>query len=137
LRQVLGEAGAEQLLKTTIEAAVDMGAIRRSGSERVLRRQRVILGRLLVECIGKGKARQPFEFGFKVSLAVTHKAAWSSVRSASPASRTTATRWLARSNTERAHRNLKRPRKARRPGRDPLEPPRFSRRLLRLRMEPR
>lgn len=83
---------------------------------RVIRRQRVILGRLLrdvqrkadaaqsaklgtwlerawriqqqrpkdkdklyalhapeAECIGKGKARQPFEFGVKVSLAVTHK----------------------------------------------------------------
>jgi IS5 family transposase len=82
----------------------------------VLRRQRVILGRLLrdverktpegyvstltnwmerawriqrlqphssnkryalhapeVECIGQGKARQPFEFGVKVSMAVTHK----------------------------------------------------------------
>jgi len=26
-----------------------------------------------VECIGKGKARQPYEFGVKVSLAVTHK----------------------------------------------------------------
>jgi IS5 family transposase len=26
-----------------------------------------------VECIGKGKARKPFEFGVKVSLAVTHK----------------------------------------------------------------
>ena len=183
-RQVLGEAGVEQLLKTTIEAAVDMGAIKRSEFERVivdttvqekavahpsdsrllevarakiaqlatragiklkqsyaregqqlrrraggyaharqfkrlrrvLRRQRVILGRLLrdverkmtdsgrlglktwverawqiqrqrpndsnklyalhapeVECIGKGKARQPFEFGVKVSMAVTHK----------------------------------------------------------------
>jgi IS5 family transposase len=183
-RRVLGEAGVEQLLKTTIEAAVDMGAIKRSEFERVivnttvqekavahpsdsrllevarakvaqlavragiklkqsyaaegqqlrrraggyaharqfkrlhrvLRRQRVILGRLLrdverkitentapglktwmerawriqqqrphdsnklyalhapeVECIGKGKARQPFEFGVKVSMAVTHK----------------------------------------------------------------
>ncbi len=26
-----------------------------------------------VECIGKGKARQPYEFGVKTSLAVTHK----------------------------------------------------------------
>jgi IS5 family transposase len=26
-----------------------------------------------VECIGKGKARQPYEFGVKVSLAVTHQ----------------------------------------------------------------
>jgi transposase, IS5 family len=25
-----------------------------------------------VECIGKGKARKPYEFGVKVSLAVTH-----------------------------------------------------------------
>lgn len=183
-RQVLGEAGVEQLLKTTMEAAVDMGAIKRSEFERVivdttvqekavahpsdsrllevarakiaqlatragiklkqsyadegqqlrrragdyaharqfnrlhrvLRHQRIIQGRLQrdverkitentapalktwmerawhiqrqrphdanklyalhapeVECIGKGKARQPFEFGVKVSMAVTHK----------------------------------------------------------------
>ena len=26
-----------------------------------------------VECIGKGKARKPYEFGVKVSVAVTHK----------------------------------------------------------------
>lgn len=35
-RQVLGEAGVEQLLKTTIEAAVDMGAIKRTEFERVI-----------------------------------------------------------------------------------------------------
>ena len=186
-RRVLGEAGVEQLLKTTIEAAVGMKAIKpaefervivdttvqekaiahptdsrllevarekiarlaqragiklklthqREGKtlrrraagyahakqfkrlKRVLRRQRTILGALLrdvrrkmvelpqhvhnglnvwleraerirtqqrndknklyalhapeAECIGKGKARRPYEFGVKVSLAVTHK----------------------------------------------------------------
>ncbi len=186
-RRVLGEAGVEQLLKTTIEAAVDMGAVKKTEFERVivdttvqskaiahptdsrllevarekiarlakragiqlkqtheregrtlrrkaggyahakqfkrlrgvLKRQRTILGRLLrdvrrkmdgvanaaklqldawvqraerihkqrpkdknklyalhapeAECIGKGKARQPYEFGVKVSLAVTHE----------------------------------------------------------------
>ncbi|MFT7772149.1 IS5 family transposase [Roseateles sp.] len=186
-RRVLGEAGVEQLLKSTIEAAVGMKAIRpaefervivdstvqekaiahptdsrllevarekiarlaqRAGLQlkqthqregktlrrraagyahakqfkrlkRVLRRQRTILGALLrdvqrkmvtlpqqaqdqlniwlqraerirtqrphdkgklyalhapeAECIGKGKARQPYEFGCKVSLAVTHR----------------------------------------------------------------
>ena len=183
-RRVLGEAGVEQLLKTTIEAAVRMKAVkpvefervivdttvqekavahpsdsrllevarariaqlasragiklkqsyaaegqqlrRRAGGyaharqfkrlRSVLRRQRIILGRLLrdverkmtdearpalatwierawriqrqrpgdsnklyalhapeVECIGKGKARQPFEFGVKVSMALAPK----------------------------------------------------------------
>ena len=186
-RRVLGEAGVEQLLKTTIEAAVDMGAVKKTEFERVivdttvqekaiahptdsrllevarekvtrlakragiqlkqtyeregktlrrraggyahakqfkrlrtvLKRQRTILGRLLrevrrkmggladetrakletwvqraerihcqrpkdknklyalhapeAECISKGKARQPYEFGVKVSLAVTHQ----------------------------------------------------------------
>ena len=186
-RRVLGEAGVEQLLKTTIEAAVAMGAVKKTEFERVivdttvqskaiahptdsrllevarekiarlakragiklkqtheregrtlrrraggyahakqfrrlrsvLKRQRTILGRLLrevrrkmdlvaeaaklpldtwlqraerihrqrpkdknklyalhapeAECIGKGKARQPYEFGVKVSLAVTHE----------------------------------------------------------------
>ena len=186
-RRVLGEAGVEQLLKSTIEAAVAMKAVgkrefervivdstvqekaiahptdsrllevarekivrlaKRAGIalkltheregktlrrraagyahakqfkrlKRVLRRQRTILGSLLrevrrkmtalpktaqdtltvwleraeqlhaqrphdkgklyalhapeVECIGKGKARQPYEFGVKVSVAVTHR----------------------------------------------------------------
>jgi len=186
-RRVLGEAGVEQLLKTTIEAAVAMGAVKKTEFERVivdttvqskaiahptdsrllevarekvarlakraglvlkqtheregrvlrrkaggyahakqfkrlrmvLKRQRTILGRLLrevrrkmgglaeaarsqldvwvqraeriqrqqpktknklyalhapeVECISKGKARQPYEFGVKASLAVTHE----------------------------------------------------------------
>jgi IS5 family transposase len=186
-RRVLGEAGVEQLLKTTIEAAVDMGAVKKAEFERVivdttvqekaiahptdsrllevarekvarlakragiqlkqtheregktlrrraggyahakqfkrlrtvLKRQRTILGRLLrevrrkmggladetrgkletwvqraerihrqrpkdknklyalhapeAECISKGKARHPYEFGVKVSLAVTHQ----------------------------------------------------------------
>jgi len=186
-RRVLGEAGVEQLLKTTIETAVAMGAVGKTEFERVivdstvqskaigyptdsrllevarekiarlakrsgialkqtheregrtlrrraggyahakqfkrlravLKRQRTILGRLLrevrrkmgnladearmkldtwvqraerihrqrpkdkdklyalhapeAECIGKGKARQPYEFGVKVSLAVTHQ----------------------------------------------------------------
>jgi transposase, IS5 family len=186
-RRVLGEAGVEQLLKTTIEAAVSMGAVKKTEFERVIvdstvqekaiahptdsrllevarekiarvakaagiklkltheregrtlrrkaagyahakqfrrlhktiRRQRTILGRLLrevrrkmgelnqdaqdrlnawmaradrihgqrpkdknklyalhapeAECISKGKARNPYEFGVKVSLAVTHR----------------------------------------------------------------
>ncbi|AEF88780.1 transposase IS4 family protein [Delftia sp. Cs1-4] len=186
-RRVLGEAGVEQLLKTTIEAAVAMNAVkpaefatvivdttvqekaiahptdsrllevardkiarlakragiklkqtheregrtlrRRAGGyahakqykrlRRVLKRQRTVLGILLrevrrkmtaltqeaqdkltvwleraerirtqkpkdknklyalhapeVECIGKGKARRPYEFGVKVSLAITEK----------------------------------------------------------------
>jgi IS5 family transposase len=187
-RRVLGEAGVEQLLKTTIEAAVSMGAVKKTEFERVivdttvqskaiahptdsrllevarekvarllakragiqlkqtheregktlrrkaggyahakqfkrlrgvLKRQRTILGRLLrevrrkmagltddartrldawvqraerihtqrpkdkdklyalhapeAECIGKGKARNPYEFGVKVSLAVPHQ----------------------------------------------------------------
>ncbi|NDG51190.1 MAG: transposase, partial [Rhodospirillales bacterium] len=35
-RRVLGEAGVEQLLKTTIEAAVDMGAVKKAEFERVI-----------------------------------------------------------------------------------------------------
>jgi hypothetical protein len=36
LRRVLGEAGVEQLLKSTIEAAVEMGAVRKTEFERVI-----------------------------------------------------------------------------------------------------
>lgn len=35
-RRVLGEAGVEQLLKTTIEAAVSMGAVKKAEFERVI-----------------------------------------------------------------------------------------------------
>jgi hypothetical protein len=37
-----------------------------------------------VECIGKGKARQPYEFGMKTSIAITHRSDWSSERVHSP-----------------------------------------------------
>jgi len=43
-----------------------------------------------VECISKGKARNPYEFGVKVSLAVTHKQGLMLERAASLATRTTA-----------------------------------------------
>jgi IS5 family transposase len=48
-------------------------------AERIRTQQRHDKGKLYalhapeVECISKGKARQPYEFGVKVSLAVTHK----------------------------------------------------------------
>jgi IS5 family transposase len=44
-----------------------------------------------VECIGKGKARKPYEFGVKVSLAVTHKQGLMVAPEASPATPSTAT----------------------------------------------
>ncbi len=53
-RQRLGEAGVEKLLAQTINAAKAMKAPE-------------------VECIGKGKARRPYEFGVKVGIAVTAK----------------------------------------------------------------
>lgn len=48
-------------------------------AERIMRQRPHDKGKLYAlhapeaECIGKGKARQPYEFGVKVSLAVTHK----------------------------------------------------------------
>ena len=48
-------------------------------AERIRSQQRHSKGKLYalhapeVECIGKGKARKPYEFGVKVSIAVTHK----------------------------------------------------------------
>ncbi len=152
-RKAIGEAGMEELLKASIETAVQIKAIkpleletlrRKAGGyahakqfrrlKKVVKRQRTILGVVLrevkrkldlsvnaplngagsggipsnpkaisdlwmwleraerirtqqrhdknklyalhapeVECIGKGKARKPYEFGVKVSLAVTHK----------------------------------------------------------------
>ena len=61
-------ATALSALKTLLERA-----------ERVRTQQRFDKNKLYalhapeVECIGKGKARKPYEFGVKVSLAVTHK----------------------------------------------------------------
>ena len=61
-------ATALSALKTLLERA-----------ERIRTQQRFDKNKLYalhapeVECIGKGKARKPYEFGVKVSLAVTHK----------------------------------------------------------------
>jgi len=132
-RTAIGEAGVEELLKATIDTAVQ--AAKHVGISlkqtfvheskelrRTVKRQRTILGIVLreisrklatatsespgtiahlntlleraerirkqqpkdknklyalhapeVECIGKGKARKPYEFGVKASIAVTHK----------------------------------------------------------------
>jgi IS5 family transposase len=63
-----GGARALNALKTLLERA-----------ERIRTQQRFDKNKLYalhapeVDCIGKGKARKPYEFGVKVSLAVTHK----------------------------------------------------------------
>lgn len=46
--------------------------------QRTLKRQRIILGFVIreaqqVECIGKGKARKPYEFCVKSAVAVSHE----------------------------------------------------------------
>jgi IS5 family transposase len=50
------------------------------------------------ECLAKGKARTPYEFGVKVSVAVTAKEAWWSACDRCPKIRTTATRSPTRSS---------------------------------------
>lgn len=46
-----------------------------------------------VECIGKGKSRQPYEFGVKVGLAITARKGLIVGARSFPGRRTTATRW--------------------------------------------
>ena len=62
-----------------IETAVEIKAIKPIEFERIRTQQRHDRNKLYalhaakVECIAKGNARKPYEFGVKVSLAVTHK----------------------------------------------------------------
>ena len=92
-RRAIGEDGLEQLLKATIECAVEIKAVKPAELERVIvdstvqekaiahpvdtqkrndKNKLYALHAPEVECISKGKARKPYEFGVKVSLAVTH-----------------------------------------------------------------
>ncbi len=86
LREVQRKLDAQLPAKTTAEGAGDRQAkaladlarwMERAG--RILKQQRKDKNKLYalhapeVECISKGKARNPYEFGVKVSLAVTHK----------------------------------------------------------------
>lgn len=69
LSQAAREAcGAAAALRTTLERAR-----RLHGQQRGDKNKLYALHAPEVECIGKGKARKPYEFGVKVSLAVTHE----------------------------------------------------------------
>jgi IS5 family transposase len=59
---------ARQMLKPWLERAERIHAQQRHDKNKLY-----ALHAPEVECIGKGKARKPYEFGVKVSLAVTHK----------------------------------------------------------------
>jgi hypothetical protein len=71
-------------------------------AEQVLTQKRFTKGKIYslhapeVECIAKGKAHRPYEFGVKVSVAVTHKEGFVVGIQAftSPTIPTTATPWM-------------------------------------------
>lgn len=94
-RNAIGEAGVEELLKATIDTAVTTKAVSPKEFERIIvdstvqekaiahpvdirtqqpkdKHKLYALHAPEVECIGKGKARKPYEFGVKASIAVTH-----------------------------------------------------------------
>ena len=76
--QAVAAGGAPETAPT---GATALGALKTllERAERIRTQQRHDKNKLYalhapeVECIGKGKARKPYEFGVKVSLAVTHK----------------------------------------------------------------
>ena len=76
--QAVAAGGAPQVAPA---GATALGALKTllERAERIRTQQRHDKNKLYalhapeVECIGKGKARKPYEFGVKVSLAVTHK----------------------------------------------------------------
>ena len=76
--QVVAADGALQL-QPAAATALDALKTLLERAERIRTQQRHDKNKLYalhapeVECIGKGKARKPYEFGVKVSLAVTHK----------------------------------------------------------------
>jgi IS5 family transposase len=76
LRQVQRKIG--QAVETTAFALSRLSQIMQR-AERIRSQQRNDKNKLYalhapeVECIGKGKARKPYEFGVKVSVAITHK----------------------------------------------------------------
>jgi IS5 family transposase len=60
-----------------------------------------------VECLAKGRARIPYEFGVKVSITTTHKDLWLGCAQCR-ATHTTATRWLKHRNRPRSSATLRR-----------------------------
>ncbi len=80
LREVQRKLGLPGSLPSNPKALSDL-QMRIARAERIRTQQRHDKNKLYalhapeVECIAKGKARKPYEFGVKVSLAVTHKSA--------------------------------------------------------------
>lgn len=78
MREVQRKSRAPDFAPDTPKAASDLGVCLER-AERIRTQQRHDKNKLYalhapeVECISKGKARKPYEFGVKVSLAVTHK----------------------------------------------------------------
>ena len=76
--QVIAAGGAPALEPSGVLALSALKTLMER-AERIRTQQRFDKNKLYalhapeVECIGKGKARKPYEFGVKVSLAVTHK----------------------------------------------------------------
>ena len=77
----ISQAGSSGLAPATQPTALALTALNLwlERAERIRTQERHSKNKLYalhapeVECIGKGKARKPYEFGVKVSLAVTHK----------------------------------------------------------------
>jgi hypothetical protein len=75
-RRKIAEEGCEWLMTQTLQAGKKLGVLKTSSLDKVVVDKVYAIHAPKVACIAKDKARNPCEFGAKVSIAVTAKDSW-------------------------------------------------------------